>query len=120
MPENLLGVRDRALLLVGFVGGFRRSELVGLDGEDCEFTKDGSVPVLRRSKTDPEGSGRKIAIPFGSSPDTCPVRAFNAWLANSALEQGPLFRAVSRNGRIQTRRLSGYAVALVVKRYADA
>ena len=75
VPENLLGLRDRALLLVGFAGGFRRSELVGLDREDCEFTRDGLIVVLRRSKMDQEGAGRKIAIPFGSNPDTCPVRS---------------------------------------------
>ena len=99
VPENLLGLRDRALLLVGFAGGFRRSELVGLDREDCEFTSDGVILVLRRSKTDQEGAGRKIAIPFGSNPDTCPVRGLKAWLDSVSLEQGPLFRPVSRHGQ---------------------
>ena len=120
VPENLLGLRDRALLLVGFAGGFRRSELVGLDREDCEFTSDGVILVLRRSKMDQEGAGRKIAIPFGSNPETCPVRTLEAWLSTPALEQGALFRPVSRHGQIQAARLSGHAIALVVKRYAMA
>ena len=120
VPENLLGLRDRALLLVGFAGGFRRSELVGLDREDCEFTKDGLIVVLRRSKMDQEGAGRKIAIPYGSNPETCPVRTLEAWLSTPALEQGALFRPVSRHGQIQAARLSGHAIALVVKRYAMA
>jgi site-specific recombinase XerD len=59
LPVNLLGVRDRALLLVGFAGAFRRSELVGLDVADVEITRDGLVVMLRRSKTDQEGEGRK-------------------------------------------------------------
>jgi site-specific recombinase XerD len=73
--ERLIDVRDRALLLVGFAGAFRRSELVGLDIEDLEFNENGLVVHLRRSKTDPEGQGRKVGIPYGSTPATCPVRA---------------------------------------------
>jgi hypothetical protein len=71
LPEKLIGKRDRALLLVGFAGAFRRSELVALDAEDCSFTSDGLVVTLRRSKTDQEGVGRKVGIPYGSNPDTC-------------------------------------------------
>lgn len=73
--------------------GFRRSELVGLNVEDVEFTTDGLIITLQRSKTDQEGQGRKIGIPFGGSPLTCPVRALRAWLDAAQLTEGPVFRS---------------------------
>jgi site-specific recombinase XerD len=118
-PDNLLGTRDRALLLVGFAGAFRRAELVALDFSDVEFQREGLVVMLRRSKTDPEGQGRKIGIPLGSAK-TCPVRALEKWIEAAAIDSGPLFRPVNRHGRITERRLSDKAVVLVVKRYAAA
>src|SRR5260221_11823932 len=71
---GLIGARDRALVLLGFAGAFRRSEIVGLDIGDGAFTKDGLTITLRRAKTDQEGTGRKIDIPYGSNSDTCPVQ----------------------------------------------
>jgi site-specific recombinase XerD len=62
---DIIGARDRALILLGFAGAFRRSELVGLDVDDCAFGKDGLTVTLRRSKTDQMGVGRKIGIPYG-------------------------------------------------------
>lgn len=120
MPGSLLGVRDRALLLIGFTGGFRRSELTGLDRDSVELTREGLVVTLRRSKTDQDGIGRKVGIPYGSNPETCPVRAFSAWLEASGIADGPLFRPITRHGRMSADRLSAYAVALVVKRCAKA
>lgn len=120
MPDGILGVRDRALLMVGFAGAFRRSELVGLDRDAVEITKDGLVVTIRRSKTDPEAQGRKIGIPYGSNPATCPVRAFQAWLEASGITDGPIFRSMTRHARILDHRLSTNAVANVVKRYAAA
>ncbi len=120
LPAGLLGSRDRALLLIGFTGAFRRSELVGLNFADCEFTRAGLVISLRRSKTDQDGCGRKIGIPRGSTPETCPVRSLEAWLAASGITGGALFRSITRQGRMRPGRLSAYAVALVVKRCAAA
>lgn len=120
LPSGLLGVRDRALLLVGFAGAFRRSELVGLNMEDVEFTADGLVVILRRSKTDQEGEGRKVGIPYGSNPETCPVRSLRAWIEASGITAGPIFRSVTRHSQLQAERLSDRAVALVVKRSAKA
>ena len=120
LPSGMIGIRDRAMLLIGFAGAFRRSELVGLDAEDIEETDDGLVVHLRRSKTDQEGAGRKVGIPFGSDPATCPVRALRAWLEASGIAEGPLFRPVNRHGQVGERRLSDKAVALVVKRAAAA
>ena len=80
VSDTLLGKRDRALLLVGFAGAFRRSELVGLNREDVTFTTAGGTITLRRSKADQEGEGRKVGLPYGSRLETCPVRALLAWL----------------------------------------
>jgi hypothetical protein len=93
---GLLGARDRALLLLGFAGAFRRAELTALDHEDLEFTAEGLVVVRRRFKADQEAQGRKIGIPYGSNPQTCPVRAVQAWLAASAITTGPIFRHIDR------------------------
>jgi integrase len=119
LPDGLLGDRDRALLLVGFAGAFRRSELVALNRGDCEVTRDGLVVMVRKSKTDQAGAGRKVAIPYGSNPDTCPVRALRGWLEVAGIDAGAIFPPFNRRGRMPGR-LSGYAVALIVKRYAAA
>ena len=112
------GCRDRALLLLGFAGALRRSELVGLNVDDITGGADGLTLHLRRSKTDQEGAGRTLGIPFGSNPATCPVRAWRAWLEVSGITEGAAFRAVDRHGRLGPTRLSAPAVALVLKRHA--
>jgi site-specific recombinase XerD len=117
---SLIGTRDRALLLVGFAGAFRRSELVSLDVGDVTFSSDGLVVQLRRSKTDQEGEGRKVGLPFGSNPLTCPVRSLRAWLDMTHIVSGPVFRSVDRHANISTGRLSDQSVALIVKRCARA
>ena len=116
---GLIGARDRALILLGFAGAFRRSELVALDIEDCAFGKDGLTVTLRRSKTDQEGAGRKIGIPYGSNPETCPVRTIQAWIEQAGISAGPLFRSISRHGQVQPGRLSPIDVARVVKKLAE-
>lgn len=119
LPASTLGVRDRALLLLGFAGAFRRSELVALDVGDIVPRKEGLAVTIRRSKTDQEGEGRQVAICYGSDPACCPVRAIGAWLTLIG-NQGPLFRGVDKGGRISADRLCDKAVALVVKRSAEA
>jgi site-specific recombinase XerD len=116
LPDTLLGARDRALLLLGFAGAMRRSELVGLDVTDLAVADEGLVVNMRRGKTDQFGAGRKIGIPKGEHPETCPVRAVQAWLERSEVVEGPLFRAVNRHGHVSPTRLSDRAVADVVKR----
>lgn len=117
--EGLIGLRDRALILLGFAGAFRRSELVSLTAEDCGFGKDGLTIVLRRSKTDQTGEGRKIGIPYGSNPETCPVRTVQAWIEGAGIPSGPLFRSINRHGKTQAGGLSGIDVARIVKKLAE-
>ena len=104
-PETLSGLRDQALILVGFAGAFRRSELAGIDCAHLSFTKDGLVIDLRRSKPDQEAAGRKVGIPFGKEEATCPVRALQYWLAMSSITSGAVFRGVTRVGKLSRRGL---------------
>jgi integrase len=116
---GMIGARDRAMILLGFSGAFRRSELVGLNVEDCAFGRDGLTVTLRRSKVDQEGMGRKIGIPFGSDPATCPIRNIQTWIEQAAISSGPLFRSINRHGQVQPGRLSGIDVARVVKKLVE-
>ena len=120
LPETLLGRRDACLLLLGFSSAMRRSELVALDVADVNHTNDGLIVTVTRSKTDQEGEGRQIGIPYGSNPTTCPVRTSRAWLDVSGIEDGPLFRPIDRHGKLGKERLSNRAVAMIVKRTAQA
>ena len=119
LGDSLMGKRDRALLLVGFAGAFRRSELVSLDVADVAFDPNGLTIRLRRSKTDQEGEGRKVGLPYGSNLATCPVRALQEWLHVAAITNGALFVGINRHGTPQGR-LSACAVALIVKKVVAA
>jgi integrase len=119
LPEGPHGARDRSLLLVGFAGALRRAELVGLDVEDLAWTEDGLVVTLRRSKTDQEGEGRRVAIPLGSTPETCAARSLRRWLEVAKVSDGPVFRVVTRHGHVGAR-LTSHSVARIVKRAAKA
>src|SRR5579884_3197746 len=116
---GLIGLRDRALILIGFAGAFRRSELVGLDVQDCAFSRDGLTITLRRSKTDQDGIGRKIGIPYGANPGTCPVRVLQSWLEQAGISDGPVFRSVNRHSKVQAGGLNGKDVARLVKKLAS-
>lgn len=120
LPETLSGTRDRALLLLGYAGALRRSELVALTTRDLTFEPEGLRVVIRRSKTDPTGLGQTIGIPFGASAETCPVRSLRHWLGVSGIVDGPVFRRVVRGQRIGDRALTAQSVALIVKRAALA
>ncbi len=120
LPDSLLGKRDRALLLLGFTGAFRRSELVALDLEDLEETREGPIVRVRRSKTDQEAEGRRVGIPQGREQAACPLWALERWRAAAQIESGPLFRVMNRHGQVLPRRLSAEGVAIVVKRYVEA
>lgn len=121
------GSRNRALLLLGWAGALRRSELVALQVETprpgetpwshVQMTGEGLVIRLVRSKGERERPV-EIGIPRGTSRDTCPVRAVEAWLRDAELHHGPLFRPVSHRGVVEPRALSGEAVRQIVRTVA--
>jgi integrase len=113
---RLRALRDRALLLVGFAGALRRSELVELQVQDLTFDERGMRVYIPRSKTDVSGEGAEIGIP-STGTATCPVRAVRAWTEATGISEGLLFRAVLHGGLV-TASLSTKVVARVVKKYA--
>jgi integrase len=117
LGERLIDVRDRAMLLVGFAGALRRSELSALDVADVVETGEGLKITVARSKTDQEAEGHTIGITYGSNPPTCPVRAWRAWLEVSEIEDGPAFRRVPHN-RVTPHRIAGDGIARMLKRRA--
>jgi len=120
LGDDLVGVRDRALLLLGFATALRRSEIAALDVSDLENVAEGLLVRVRWSKTDQDGQGREIAVGHGAEAGTCPVLATRAWIDRAHLVEGPLFRAIDRHGRMREHRLSGKAVAAIVKRRVSA
>jgi integrase len=113
--DDMKGLRDRALLLTGFAGAFRRSELVALNIEDLEESEPGFKVTIRHRKTDQEGTGQTIAIVRGSV--ACPVTALKAWLEAAGITTGPVFRSVKKGGAVGAR-LPAQSVADIVKAYA--
>ena len=107
------------MLLLGFAGGLRRSELIGLNCDDVVLVRQGIEIILRRSKTDQYGAGRKIGIPHGGGR-WCPVVALEQWRAASGITEGPMFRPIDPHHRVATKRLSGEAVCLVVRERVQA
>ena len=120
LPPTTLGIRDRALLLLGFAGAFRRSELVAIDFEDCAAHAEGVVVTLHRSRDNPESQGEEIGIPHGAHPETDPVDALAEWIGVADIRGGPLFRPVTRYSSVLPQRLSAGAVSLIVKRVVSA
>ena len=116
LGDGLADDRDRTLLLFGFAGALRRSELVALDVEDVSEDDGGLRLILRKSKTDQEAEGTVRGLPYGSHPATCPVRAWRSWLVASGIDAGPAFRSISRHGHLGTKRLTDRAVANMIKR----
>ncbi len=127
LPDDLSGTRDRALLLVGFVGAFRRSELAGLERSHVADHPKGLVITIPRSKTDPHGKGQLVVLPHSSRPERCPVASLATWLEvlgtageSEQAEDGvevPVFRPVHRNGTsVATRAMSKAAINNAVQR----
>jgi site-specific recombinase XerD len=100
-------IRDKALLLIGFSGGFRRSELVDIEHEDIEFVSEGVKIYIKRSKTDQSGEGMTKAIPYFDNKIFCPVNALKNWIEIFDLKKGKIFK------------ISDKSVALIIKKYAN-
>ena len=118
LGSSLRDLRDKALLLTGFCGGFRRSELVALRVCDMALVREGLVITLPRSKTDQTGQGRKIGIPYGRGL-VCPVKALLAWQEAAGITEGLLFRQVLKGSKVGGP-LSAHAVAVIIKQHATA
>ncbi len=113
------GVRDKALLLTGFMGAFRRSELVRIDIEDLTFVREGVIILVHQSKGDQEGQGEHVAVPYNSNPNVCAVTALKHWINVAQMHSGPLFRPLNKYKQIRDRRLTDKSVAIIVKKYAS-
>ncbi|MBP2315465.1 site-specific integrase [Azospirillum soli] len=121
LPSTPKGVRDRAIILLGFGGALRRSEIVALDLADIEFRDRGVKVVIGRSKTDQQGEGQEVAV-YGSPVAAIDVvAALKAWLDLRGDAPGPLFVQADGGGkiRIDRGRLAGQAVARIVKGAAE-
>lgn len=116
---GLIGLRDRALLLVGFAGALRRSELVAINCTDISFVEQGMTIHIRRSKTDQTGEGRKLGIPYARGRH-CPILAIKQWMSTANINSGFLFRPVTKGGKVVDVGLSAEAVANIVKKRAQA
>lgn len=129
--SGISGVRDKAIILIGFTGAFRRSEIVSLQLSDLTEVKGGFDVTLRFSKTDQMGEGKIKAIPYGDNPETCPVKAIKAWLdemKKADITDGPLFRPIDQYGQIRStaiedkngeKKIKGIcaaSIALIIKR----
>lgn len=117
-PQTRQGLRDRALVLVGFAGALRRSELVAFDVEHLEQRPQGLTLKIASSKTDQEGEGQKIALPRVPDSPYCPVQAVLDWLVVAEIGSGAIFRRMHRGDAVGKDRLTDQSVALVIKRLA--
>ena len=115
--DTLKAKRDSALLQIGYFGGYRRSEIVGLEVAHVAWEREGIVITLPRSKTDQQGEGIVKAIPFGAGP-CCPASALRAWLAAAAIEAGPLFRALTKWGGVGAAALGQASVNAILEQCA--
>jgi site-specific recombinase XerD len=108
-------LRNKAILLIGFSGGFRRNELVSLDLEDVEFVFEGLKITLRRSKTDQFGEGMIKGIPHFENSLYCPVTSLKRWINTAKIKKGPIFTKFSKGSKLTNHRLTDQSVALIIK-----
>ncbi len=118
LPEGLRGVRDKAILLCGFGGAFRRSELVALSISDIKFEQKQATVRLRQSKTDQEGHGMTKVLPVLDDKALCPVTALRQWLRAASITEGVVFRPIDRHGHVANRIMNAQEIARLVKKYA--
>jgi site-specific recombinase XerD len=114
LPDDLGGIRDRAMLLLGFAGAFRRSELCALELADVHFNGKNFTVALRKSKTDQEGAGLQKTVPYIGG-DYDPAAALRAWLKASGITSGVVFRKVTRWKTVGDKPLDGRSLARVVQ-----
>ena len=115
--EDIIKLRDRSLILMGFSGGFRRSEIVSLNYDDLDFVTEGLKIYIKRSKTDQFGEGSLKGLPYFDNKKYCPVLSLKNWIEISNINSGPLFRRFSKSSKLLENRLSDQTIALLIKKY---
>ncbi len=117
--DEIKKARDKALLLIGFAGGFRRTELISIDYEDLEFVTEGVKIIIKRSKTDQFGEGMTKGIPYFSNQKYCPVNNLKKWIELSNIKSGPIFRRFAKGSVLTNYRLTDQSVVLIIKIYLN-
>ncbi|MDC0978737.1 site-specific integrase, partial [Candidatus Pelagibacter sp.] len=115
--DEVVRLRNRSIILIGFSGGFRRNELVSLDFDDLDFVSEGLKINLKRSKTDQFGEGSVKGLPYFDNSRYCPVLSLKKWIEVSNIDSGPLFRRFSKGSKLTKNRLTDQTVALLIKKY---
>ena len=111
--------RDKSLILIGFGGGFRRTELISIDYQDLEFVPEGLKITLRKSKTDQFGEGMIKGLPYFTNEIYCPIVNLKKWLEISKIKSGPIFRRFSKGSSLTDKRLTDQSVVLLIKKYLN-
>ncbi len=119
ITDEIKKSRDKTLILIGFGGGFRRSELISIDHEDLEFVQEGLKINIKRSKTDQFGEGMMKGIPYFQNELYCPVESLKKWLKLSEIKSGPIFRRFSKGLSLTKNRLTDQSVVLLIKNYLE-
>ena len=117
--DEIKKARDKALLLVGFAGGFRRTELISINHEDLEFVTEGVKILIKKSKTDQFGEGMIKGLPYFSNEKYCPVNNLKKWLKLSNIKSGPIFRRFAKGSVLTNYRLTDQSVVLIIKIYLN-
>ena len=117
--DNIMKLRDKTLMLIGFGGGFRRSELISIDRDDLEFSSEGLKITIKRSKTDQYGEGMIKGLPYFENKTYCPVENLKNWLEISKIKSGPIFRRFSKGLKLTDKRLTDQSVVLIMKKYLN-
>ena len=113
--DEIKKFRNKTLILVGFGGGFRRTELISIDLEDLDFVEEGVKITLRRSKTDQFGEGFVKGLPYFNNEKYCPVTSLKNWVKLSKIKTGPIFRRFAKGSILTNYRLTDQSVALIIK-----
>ena len=113
--EKIKKLRNRTLILIGFAGGFRRTELISIDHEDLEFVEEGVKIILKRSKTDQFGEGLVKGLPYFINEKYCPVTSLKNWMYLSKIKTGPIFRRFAKGSILTSNRLTDQSVVLIIK-----
>jgi len=117
--DEIKKIRDKTIILVGFGGGFRRTELISIDHEDLEFVPEGVKITIKRSKTDQFGEGMIKGLPYFSNQEYCPVVHLKKWLEISKIKNGSIFRRFTKGCSLSKNRLTDQSVVLLIKDYLN-